>query len=226
MLSEASACDASDMKRPGVGVMVNLVTSFNRSKFRAPLEAMHRDRKKIFVDTLKWDVPVVDGQYEIDQFDTDAAIYLVALAPETQRHLGSVRLLPTTGPHLLSEVFPFLCDKGVPIGDDVWEITRLCTAPAKDIEPRLIRRRLATAMCEFGLLYGISRYTCVTHVQYLSNLLAVGWECELLGEPRQVDRDVVAALSISITPATLQLFREKLGSRTPVLQLDAFAAAA
>jgi N-acyl-L-homoserine lactone synthetase len=226
MLSEASACDASDMKRPGVGVMVNLVTSFNRSKFRAPLEAMHRDRKKIFVDTLKWDVPVVDGQYEIDQFDTDAAIYLVALAPETQRHLGSVRLLPTTGPHLLSEVFPFLCDKGVPIGDDVWEITRLCTAPAKDIEPRLIRRRLATAMCEFGLLYGISRYTCVTHVQYLSNLLAVGWECELLGEPRQVDRDVVGALSISITPATLQLFREKLGSRTPVLQLDAFAAAA
>jgi acyl-homoserine lactone synthase len=206
--------------------MVNLITSFNRSKFRAPLEAMHRDRKKIFVDALKWDVPVVDGQYEIDQFDTDAAIYLVALAPETQRHLGSVRLLPTTGPHLLSEVFPFLCDKGVPIGDDIWEITRLCTAPAKDIEPRLIRRRLATAMCEFGLLYGISRYTCVTHVQYLSNLLAVGWECELLGEPRQVDRDVVGALSISITPTTLQLFREKLGSRTPVLQLDAFAAAA
>jgi len=206
--------------------MVNLITSFNRSKFRAPLEAMHRDRKKIFVDTLKWDVPVVDGQYEIDQFDTDAAIYLVALAPETQRHLGSVRLLPTTGPHLLSEVFPFLCDKGVPIGDDIWEITRLCTAPAKDIEPRHIRRRLATAMCEFGLLYGISRYTCVTHVQYLSNLLAVGWECELLGEPRQVDRDVVGALSISISPATLQLFREKLGSRTPVLQLDAFAAAA
>jgi len=33
-------------------------------------------------------------------------------------------------------------------------------------------------------------------------------------------------LSISITPATLQLFREKLGTRTPVLQIDAFAAAA
>jgi len=72
--------------------MVNLITAHNRAKFRAPLEAMHRDRKKIFVDALKWDVPVVDGQYEIDQFDTDEAIYLVALAPESQRHLGSVRL--------------------------------------------------------------------------------------------------------------------------------------
>ena len=206
--------------------MVNLITSHNRSKFRAPLEAMHRDRKKIFVDALKWDVPVVDGQYEIDQFDTDDAIYLVALAPQTQRHLGSVRLLPTTGPHLLSEVFSSLCDKGVPVGDDIYEITRLCTAPARDIEPKQIRRRLATAMCEFGLLYGINQYTCVTHIQYLTHLLAVGWECEPLGEPKQIGPDVVGALSIKITPATLQLFREKLGSRTPVLELDAFAVAA
>ena len=206
--------------------MVNLITSYNRSKFRAPLEAMHRDRKKIFVDTLKWDVPVVDGQYEVDQFDTDEALYLVALAADRQRHLGSVRLLPTTGPHLLSEVFPFLCDNGVPVGEDIYEITRLCTAPAKDIDPRLIRRKLATAMCEFGLLYGINTYTCVTHVQYLTHLLAVGWECEPLGEPKQVGADVVGALSISITPATLQLFREKLGSRRPVLELDAFAVAA
>ncbi len=206
--------------------MVNLITSYNRSKFRAPLEAMHRDRKKIFVDGLKWDIPVVDGQYEIDQFDTDQAIYLVALARQTERHLGSVRLLPSTGPHLMSEIFPFLCEKGVPVGDDIWEITRLCSAPAKDIEPRLIRRRLATAMCEFGLLYGINKYTCVTHIQYLSHLLAIGWECEPLGEPQEVNGEVIGAMSISITPATLQLFREKLGTRTPVLQLDAFAQAA
>jgi len=206
--------------------MVNLITVHNSAKFRAPLEAMHRDRKKIFVDALKWDVPVVDGQFEIDQFDTDEAIYLVALAPESHRHLGSVRLLPSTGPHLLGEVFPFLCDKGVPVGDDIYEITRLCTAPAKDIEPKLIRRRLATALCEFGLLYGINKYTCVTHVQYLTHLLSVGWECDMLGEPKQVGPDLVGALSISITPATLQLFREKLGSRTPVLHLDAFAQAA
>src|SRR6185503_7430603 len=50
------------------------------------------------------------------------------------------------------------------------------------------------------------------HVQYLAHLLAVGWECEPLGVPQQVGPDVVGALSISITPATLQLFREKRGS--------------
>jgi acyl-homoserine lactone synthase len=66
----------------------------------------------------------------------------------------------------------------------------------------------------------------VTHIQYLTHLLAVGWECEPLGEPQKVGSDVVGALSISITPATLQLFREKLGTRRPVLELDAFAVAA
>jgi acyl-homoserine lactone synthase len=206
--------------------MVNLITSYNREKFRGQLEAMHRDRKKVFVDALKWDVPVVDGQYEMDQFDTDAAIYLIASDPQRQRHIGSVRLLPTTGPHLMSEIFPFLCENGVPVGEDVWEITRLCTAPSRDIEPRLIRRRLATAMCEFGLLYGINKYTCVTHIQYLSHLLALGWECEPLGDPKDVNGEVIGAMSISVTPATLQMFREKLDSRTPVLQLDAFAQAA
>ena len=206
--------------------MANVVTAYNRTLYRAPLDAMHRDRKKIFVDALKWDVPVVDGQFEIDQFDTDAAIYLLELDSQRQRHLGSVRLLPSTGPHLLGDIFPSLCDKGVPVGEDIWEITRLCTAPSKDVDARLIRRRLATALCEFGLLYGINKYTCVAHIQWLSSLLAVGWECEMLGGPREVGGEVIGAMSISISPATLQLFRQKLGTRVPVLQLDAFAEAA
>ena len=42
------------------------------------LDGMYRDRKKIFVDLLGWDVPVVDGAYEIDQFDDEHAIYVVA----------------------------------------------------------------------------------------------------------------------------------------------------
>ena len=206
--------------------MVNVVTSYNRLNFREPLNAMHRDRKKIFVDGLKWNIPVVDGEYEIDQFDNDDAIYLVAMDAKRERHLGSVRLLPSTGPHLLGDVFPELCANGVPRADDIWEITRLCTAPYKDVDPKLVRRRIATALCEFGLLYGIRQYTCVSHIQWLSHMLAIGWECEMLGEPRAVNNEVIGAMAINITPATLQLFRQKMGSRTPVLQLDSIAEAA
>lgn len=206
--------------------MVDVITSNNRRRYAPVLEQMHRDRKAVFVDRLKWDVPVVDGQFEIDQFDTENAIYLMSIDHRRQRHQGSVRLLPSTGPHLLGDVFPHLCEHGVPTGDDVWEITRMVTSPSKDIDPRPIRGKLVTALCEFGLLYGIRTYTCVTHVQMLSSLLSVGWECEPLGEPQPVAGDMVGAMAIKISPATLQLFRERADSRVPVLQLSDIAEAA
>jgi acyl-homoserine lactone synthase len=206
--------------------MVDVITSNNRHKFASVLDQMHRDRKAVFVDRLKWDVPVIDGQFEVDQFDTDAAIYLVATDARHQRHLGSVRLLPSTGPHLLGEVFPHLCDKAVPTGGDVWEITRMCTHPSKDVDGLAVRRQLVVALCEFGLLYGIRTYTVVTHVQMLSALLSVGWECEPLGEPQLVAGDMVGAMAIKISPATLQLLRERSMSRVPVLQLSDIAEAA
>ncbi|WP_336965639.1 acyl-homoserine-lactone synthase [Sphingobium aquiterrae] len=91
----------------------------------AILDAMYRDRKHVFVDLLKWDVPVIDGCFEIDQFDDDRAIYLVA-AGESGAHRGSIRLLPTDGPHILGTIFPELCDAAVPRSPDIFEISRGC----------------------------------------------------------------------------------------------------
>jgi acyl-homoserine lactone synthase len=206
--------------------MVDVITANNRHKFASLIDQMHRDRKAVFVDRLKWDVPVVDGIYEIDQFDIDDAIYLVATDPKHQHHLGSVRLLPSKGPHLLGDVFPHLCDQAVPVGDDVWEITRMCTHPSKELDALAIRRLLVVALCEFGLLYGIRTYTVVTHMQMVSALIAVGWECEPLGEPQLVAGDMVGALAIKISPATLQFLRSRAPSRLPVLQLNDIAEAA
>lgn len=200
--------------------MVHAVLFENRHLYQDAVLAMHRDRKTIFVDRLKWDVPVVDGQYEIDQFDTPEAVYLLALDPVTRVHLGSARLLPTTQPHLLGSIFPHLCEGDVPVGDDVWEITRLCTSPAlaKD-DARKVLGQIKTALVEFALLYGISRYTCMAHMQWLSQLLAVGWHAEPLGLPQEAGGEIVGAIAIHVTPATLQLFRERSGSRAPILEL-------
>lgn len=207
--------------------MVVVVTANNRHKYADLVDAMHADRKRIFVDALKWDIPVVDDKYEIDQFDNDDAVYLLALDPEKQTHLGSVRLLPSSKPHLLGDVFPMLCDNGVPRGEDIWEITRLCTAPQlRGREAWLARSYLAVGMVEFALLYGISKYTCVAETSWLSSIMAVGWECEPLGLPKELNGESVGALVINISPATLQLFRMKMGWRHPVLELDAIAKAA
>jgi len=87
--------------------------------------SMFRDRKTLFVDLLGWDVPVVDDAFEIDRYDSGAALYLIAFDDDGQ-HIGSMRLLPTVPGHLLSDLFAELCKGDIPRGRDVMEITRLC----------------------------------------------------------------------------------------------------
>ena len=203
--------------------MLQAVWNEDRTRLASPLAQMHRDRKRVFVDRLGWRLPVRDGQYEVDQFDGESAVYL--LATDSQgNHEGSLRLLPTTGPHLLSEVFPDLCEGGVPRGPDIWEITRLCTAP--DLaDPRPVRQALLLGVVEFALLNGVRRYTCMTHVPYLNAVLAVGWDCAPLGLPREDAGVMVGAIAINMTQETLTLVRERTGHAAPVLNWDARRAA-
>lgn len=198
--------------------MVAIVTHANRSAHAATVAQMHRDRKAVFVDALKWDIPVVDGEFEMDEYDTEAAIYLIAQDPATGAHLGSVRLVCTDGPHLLGDKFGFLCAGDVPVGPDVWEITRLCTMPGLTPSAALgIRMHLVMALIEYALANGIARYTMMTHTAYLSTLLAVGWDIEPLGMPAQIAGEPVGALEISVTEETLPRLRKMYGFQRPVI---------
>jgi N-acyl-L-homoserine lactone synthetase len=200
--------------------VVHIVTNLNRGRFKRQIDQMHRDRKRLFVDRLKWDVSVIDGEFEIDEFDTDRAIYLIETDPTTARHVASVRFLPTTQPHILSTVFSSLCDGPVPIGEDILELTRLCVSPD-------LAKSAAVSMChhmwiasvEFALLFGISRYTGVSQAQFLSSLLSSGWEIEPLGLPRDIDGQITGAVAMPITPDTLRRARARFGYRYPVLEV-------
>lgn len=87
------------------------------------LRGMFEARKQVFVDLLKWDVPVIAGRFEVDQFDDAHARYLIVADP-AGAHLGSARLLPTTRPHILEKLFADLCAGPVPTGADIAEITQ------------------------------------------------------------------------------------------------------
>lgn len=202
--------------------MIRVIEGRNRSRAAGVLEAMHADRKSVFVDRLKWDLPVVDGRFERDGFDDGDALYLIATRPESDVHLGSVRLLPSTGAHLLGDVFPQLVEGEVPRGPDVFEITRLCTSPClADAEThRAVRQQLATALIEYGLTMGITRYTMISHMAYLSQLLALGWDVEPLGMPTLVRGEMLGALQVNVHASTLQLFRSQFNIGGPVLRLD------
>lgn len=169
---------------------------------------MHRDRKRIFVDLLKWQVPVVHDEFEVDQFDTPSAIYLVS-ADGSGEHYGSFRLLPSTGPHILGSLFPQLCDDGVPTGPNVYEISRGCLSPRLRASQRLrVRNQLVTAAVEFALANEIDTFTCVADGGWYSQILAMGWRCEPLGLPRTIDGALTGALRIRVDPDTRTHLRE------------------
>lgn len=171
------------------------------------LRAMFEARKRVFVDLLKWDVPVLAGTWELDHFDDEEATYVI-IADGHGAHLASARLLKTTRPHLLDGLYPMLVEGAVPSGEDVREITRFCIDPSQRApERRQARDMLVTALTRHGLAAGISRYTGVAEIGWYQQIAAFGWDCEPLGDPRIVGGRMLAAMVIAIdehTPARLE----------------------
>lgn len=171
------------------------------------LSAMFEARKRVFVDRLGWKIPVHRDRYEIDQFDTDTADYLVLQNP-VRPHVASARLLSTERPHLLAELFPTLCENPVPTGPHIREITRFCIDPNVPSAQRMsARNQLVSALVLFALDEGIETYTAVASRPWFRQIVRFGWECVALGPARDVDGEILVGLAISIsgrTPAMLK----------------------
>jgi N-acyl-L-homoserine lactone synthetase len=198
-----------------------VVSRHNRDVFAEQRLQMYAARKVVFVDQLQWDLQVREGLYEIDEYDRDDSIYLLVLDASGSGHLGSVRLLPTDGPHLLADKFAGLCAAGVPRGADIFEITRLVTRPGlTQDEATRVRRLLSLAIIEFALANRVRHFTMMTHMAYLASVLAVGWDCEPLGLPMDVDGVAVAALRIDVDAATLGRLQGQWNLVGPALAFD------
>ncbi|HTU12168.1 MAG TPA: acyl-homoserine-lactone synthase [Allosphingosinicella sp.] len=166
------------------------------------LREMFAARKEVFIDLLGWDVPVIEGRYEIDQFDDGDATYLIV--PDAQGgHAGSARLLATTRPHILDSLFPQLCAVTLPRGPDIFEITRFCLARSQGAKARLeTRNRLVSGLVDHALDHGIRTYTGVAELGWLQQILAFGWDCRPLGLPVRLGGRMLGALRIDITRET------------------------
>jgi N-acyl-L-homoserine lactone synthetase len=101
------------------------------------IEELARYRHKIFIQKLGWTLPTLDG-LECDNFDHADTVYVVAVHSNGQV-IGCGRLLPTTQPYLLGELFPGLLDgTPIPCSPDIWELSRFAISipDAEVISPR------------------------------------------------------------------------------------------
>ena len=87
------------------------------------MTGLARYRYQVFVETLGWQLDTRNG-LELDQFDRPDTLYVVA-RDTSGAVTGTARLLPTTRPYLLGEVFPQLMHgAAVPATSAVWELSR------------------------------------------------------------------------------------------------------
>lgn len=182
--------------------MIHIFESGGRPHEAAALAAMFEARKRVFVDLLSWNVPVVENRYEIDQFDDRHARYVVLTAPDGA-HMASARLLPTTRPHILGSLYSDLCDGNVPCGPSIVEISRFCIdRQLRAAERKLARNRLVSALVDDALESGVRIYTAVAEHAWQQQILQFGWVCRSLGRPRLVDGKLTGAVAIEISADT------------------------
>jgi acyl homoserine lactone synthase len=128
-------------------------------KYRAVLDQMFRLRKRVFCDQLRWDVKT-EGEYECDSYDALNPVYMIWCSPDARTLYGSMRLMPTSGPTLLYDVFRETFPHGATLSaPGIWEATRTC------IDTDNIRRDHARmdAARGFGLLCLATAECAVAH---------------------------------------------------------------
>ncbi len=141
--------------------MLKLIEGSYASFFPREMDAMFRDRARTFSGRLGWEVKVKDG-YERDSFDDANPLYLVSVDPDKEQYRGSLRLLPTTGPNMLRDVFPFLLDEDEYIESaTIWEASRIC-AMAADGQPERSKNGVSVALGE--LIAGIGEVAIIAGV--------------------------------------------------------------
>lgn len=159
-------------------------------------------RHEVFVERLGWQLHTENGM-ESDQFDRPDTIYVVS-HDEQDEITGCARLLPTTGPYLLGEVFPHLLNElPPPCSPDTWELSRFATGyrssgntTAGMTAGQLTRSLLGKSIdCAAG--YGAKKLITVTSLAAERLLVRYGFGPHRAGPPMMVDNQFIGFLVIS-----------------------------
>ena len=190
--------------------MIEIVTSRNALLYQDALRDMFHLRHRIFVERMGWEALRKPDRLERDQFDTDDAIYLL-LTEDDGTVIGTHRMLPTTKPHLFSDVFPQLCAvKGVQRGEKILELTRTCVdEEALDrATMELARKRIMVGLFEFCLRAGYEQITLLTPTDLLFRYLLIGLDIKPLGMPVEMDGIKQIAMIVKVDQQALDVLRQ------------------
>ncbi len=210
--------------------MMQLITSDSYGACLDELVDMHRLRYRVFKQRLDWDVQV-SGDMEIDEFDALNPCYLLQRSAEGAI-TGCVRLLPTTGPTMLTDTFGALLNgEAAPASPLIWESSRFGLDPdhAGPLASQGIAKatyELFAGMIEFGLSRGLTDIVTVTDVLMERILRRASWPLRRLGEPKAFGRSRAVAGYLAVSTESLGRIRAAGQLKAPALWAPVAALAA
>ncbi|ABD86273.1 acyl-homoserine-lactone synthase [Rhodopseudomonas palustris] len=194
--------------------MIRVIDQANQLRYREILERQFRFRHEIFVKERGWTDFEKDGRYEVDQYDNEKTVYVVAL--DDERVIGCFRLYPTQAPHMLSEVFSYLVDGAVPQRSDMLEMTRMSVS--RDRRGGSTYYELLAGLQEYGLQQGLCAVTAVIRSFRMPVVQDAGFRVHPLGLPREVNGETLMAVMFEIGEDSLERVRRTAGIGVPVLE--------
>ncbi len=164
------------------------------------LDSMYRLRSEVFQKRLGWDVRVEDGR-EHDWFDLIGPHYVVA-HDGNSRALGCCRLLPTSGPNMLRDIFPELLDGATaPVSPSIWEISRfaLCDECSEGgFGFGELSASIIAEMFRFAAAHGAEGVVGVTSAAFERMMRHMGLRVERLGAPRRIGKTMSLAFHMPV----------------------------
>lgn len=183
---------------------MNVITGKTATLSKVVLSEMARFRHQVFIKTLGWRSGARNGE-EYDQFDHDDTVYVVAQDAQDTVN-GCARLLPTSSPYLLREIFPQLLN-GLPMphDDDIWELSRFAAVDfnnetmsalnqfSSPLAVQLLRDSIACAKA-----YGAKRLITVAPIGLERLVRRAGFHAHRAGPPTIVDGHPLFACWIDV----------------------------
>jgi N-acyl-L-homoserine lactone synthetase len=200
--------------------MINFIDQHNSSAYANDLRSFFELRHHIFIDQLGWSIETAVDGIERDQYDTQDAIY-ITINNEHGNAVAGARLLPTSKPCIMNEIFPSLVDGDLPRSPRIFEITRFAVDQRRERISgcQELRICLLWGILAAALALRAEKLVSISYARLEPMLVKAGYRFRHLGQPSTIDGLPTVALEYDVSSEILDDCYQRVRSQEVRQQL-------